>query len=198
MSDLLFKQAESAEEMEQIHRLNHRIFAEEIGQHGQRHDGRLIDKFHSRNRYFIATLHGEVVGMVSAHSGPEFSITSRLTDASVLKALRAPLEIRLLAILPQFRRRSILFGLFWQIRNYARANQYSDLLISGVVERLKMYEKIGFRAIGTAVPCGSAAFVPMRLSMESESGHFVIRERMYGARWQRIHATSLLLGPVVM
>jgi aspartate aminotransferase-like enzyme len=198
MSDLQFKQAETAEEMEQIHRLNHRIFSEEVGQYGQRHDGRLIDKFHSRNRYFIATVDGEVVGMVSAHSGPEFSIASRLTDASVLKALRAPLEIRLLAIVPRFRRRSILSGLFWQIRNYARAHQYSDLIISGIVERLNMYEKLGFRAIGPAVPCGSAAFVPMRLSMESESGHFLIRERMYGARWQRTHATSLLPGPVVM
>jgi hypothetical protein len=56
MSDLQFKQAETIEEIEQIHRLNHRIFAEEVGQHGQRYDGRLIDKFHSGNRYFIADL----------------------------------------------------------------------------------------------------------------------------------------------
>jgi len=198
MSDLQFKQAETVEEIEQIHRLNHRIFAEEVGQHGQRYDGRLIDKFHSGNRYFIATMDGEVVGMVSAHSGPEFSIASRLSDASLLKALRAPLEIRLLAILPRFRRRSILSGLFWRIRNYAREHQYSDLLISGIVERLKMYEKIGFTAIGPAVPCGSAAFVPMRLSLESESIQFLKRERMYGARWQRTHVTSLLPGPVAM
>ena len=112
MLDVHFKPAETAEEIEQVHRLNHSIFAEEVGQHAPTADGRLVDKFHSRNRYFIATLGGELVGMVSAHDGPEFSIAGRLKDLSTLKALRAPLEIRLLAILPRFRKRSILAGLF--------------------------------------------------------------------------------------
>ena len=65
--------------------------------------------------------------------------------------MRAPLEIRLLAILPEFRNRSILAGLFWQVGSYARAHRYSDLLISGILDRLSMYEKIGFRPMGPAV-----------------------------------------------
>ena len=198
MIDVHFKPAESAEEIEQVHRLNHRIFAEEVGQHPRTPDGRLIDKFHSRNRYFIARHGNELVGMVSAHDGPDFSISSRLKDVSALKALRAPLEIRLLAILPRFRKRSILAGLFWQVRSYARAHHYSDLLISGIVERLPMYEKMGFRAMGPAVQCGSAAFVPMRLSLDAALESFEKREQMYGARWRRGHATSLLPGPVAM
>src|SRR5689334_14643924 len=100
MIDLEFKPAETDDEMEQIHRLNHRIFAEEVGQHARTVDGRLVDKFHGRNRYFIASHRGELVGMISAHGGPEFSIASRLNDPGILKSLRAPLEIRLLAILP--------------------------------------------------------------------------------------------------
>jgi hypothetical protein len=198
MSDVQFKQAETAEEIEQIHRLNHLIFAEEVGQHAKTRDGRLIDKFHNRNSYFIATRGGELVGMVSAHDGPEFSIASRLKDVNALKALRAPLEIRLLAILPEYRKRSILAGLFWQVRSYARAHQYSDLLISGIVERLPMYEKMGFKAMGPPIPCGAAAFVPMRLSLDAAAECFSGRERLYGARWQRDHATSLLPGPVAI
>ena len=80
MGDVQFKKAETAEEIEQIHRLNHRIFAEEVGQHAKARDGRLIDKFHTRNSYFIATRGGELVGMISAHDGPEFSIASRLKE----------------------------------------------------------------------------------------------------------------------
>jgi aspartate aminotransferase-like enzyme len=198
MVDVRFKPAETAEEIEQIHRLNHRIFAEEVGQHPRTSDGRLIDKFHTRNRYFIATRGSELVGMVSAHDGPEFSIASRLKDVSALKTLRAPLEIRLLAILPRCRKRSILAGLFWQVRSYARTHHYSDLLISGIMERLPMYEKMGFRAMGPAVPCGAAAFVPMRLSLDAAPEEFERREQLYGSRWRRGHSISLLPGPVEM
>jgi len=196
ITGIQFKQAETAEEFEQIHRLNHRIFAEEVGQHERTSDRRLVDKFHSRNRYFIARRGHELVGMISAHAGPEFSIASRLEHPSVLRALRAPLEIRLLAILPQFRNRSILTGLFWQVRSYARANRHSDLLISGIVERVSMYEKIGFTPMGPAVRCGAAEFVPMRLSLDTAQERFVGRERMYGARWRRGQKISLLPGPV--
>ena len=43
MTGMQFKQAETPDEIEQIHRLNHRIFAEEVGQHSRTPDGRLID-----------------------------------------------------------------------------------------------------------------------------------------------------------
>jgi aspartate aminotransferase-like enzyme/predicted N-acetyltransferase YhbS len=198
MVDIHFKKAETAEEFEQIHRLNHRIFAEEVGQHERTRDGRLIDKFHDRNHYFIATLNREVVGMISAHDGPEFSIASRLRDTGILTAMRAPLEIRLLAILPEYRNRSVLAGLMWQVGSFARANHYSDMLISGIVERLPMYRKIGFRPMGPAVRCGAAEFVPMRISLESAGKQFIRRERMYGGRWRRMHTISLLPGPVAI
>src|ERR1035441_5240255 len=102
MTQIQFKRADTADEMEQIHRLNHSIFAEEIGQHPKTEDGHLIDRFHDRNLYFVGCKDGEVIGMVSVHDGPEFSVASRLRDASQLAALRAPLEVRLLAIRPEF------------------------------------------------------------------------------------------------
>src|SRR5258707_10166243 len=155
MAGMQFKEAETPDEIEQIHRLNHRVFAEEVGQHARTADGRLIDRFHDQNRYFIACKSGALVGMVSVHDGPEFSIASRLKDLSVLRELRAPLEIRLLAILPKFRKRSILAGLFWQVANYGRTRHYSGLLISGIAEPLPMYWKLGFRPMGPAGPTGA-------------------------------------------
>src|SRR6266568_107347 len=196
MTGILFKQAESADEIEQIHRLNHQVFAEEVGQHAPTADARLVDRFHDRNRYFVAEKDGTIVGMISVHPGPEFSIASRLSDKSPLAALRAPIEVRLLAIQPEFRERSVLAGLLWQVNHYAKAHDYSDMLISGIVERVPMYRKMGFEPMGPAVPCGAASFVPMRLSLESPTAEYLNRERLYKLRWQRNHAVSLLPGPV--
>ena len=198
MEDIQFKQAESCGEIEQIHRLNHCIFAEEVGQHAKTADGLLIDKFHSRNRYFIATSDGRLVGMVSVHDGPDFSIASRLSDKSVLAHLRAPLEVRLLAVLPEFRKRSILAGLFWQVFHYAQDRRYSDLLISGITERVPMYIKLGFRPMGPPIGDGAAAFLPMRMSVEPSNTRLQIKSRLYEARWNRSHSMSLLPGPVAI
>jgi predicted N-acetyltransferase YhbS len=196
MAGFEFRRAQTDVEFDAIHRLNHRIFAEEIGQHGRRADGRLIDKFHEQNAYFVASRDGELVGMVSVHAGPEFSIASRLRDAGALTELRAPLEVRLLGILPEFREGAVVAGLMSQVDAYARGHGYSDLLISGIEEREPMYRKLGFRAMGPSVACGEAAFVPMRLSFDAPPPEFRHRERMYRARWQRQHTVSLLPGPV--
>jgi aspartate aminotransferase-like enzyme len=196
MAGILFKEAETPFEIEQVHRLNHLVFAEEIGQHATTSDGYLIDRFHQRNHYFIALKDGALVGMVSVHDGPDFSISSRLSDASVLRHLRSPLEVRLLAILPDLREGSLLAGFLWQVNAYAKAHGYSDLLISGIVEREPMYARLGFRPLGPPVRCGAAEFVPMRLSLESPPPEFTSRVRLFGSRWQRNHALSLLPGPV--
>ena len=65
-----FKRAETADEIEQIHRLNYRTFVEEIPQHTAQEPGRLVDKFHAKNTYFVAVSEGSVVGMVCFHDQP--------------------------------------------------------------------------------------------------------------------------------
>src|SRR6266481_4738868 len=101
-----FKQAETAAEFEQIHALNYSTFVREIPQHADPGDGRLVDKFHSKNLYFVALRGARIVGMISAHDQPPFSVATRLPDPGVLVAADVrPLEIRLLAIEPRERRR---------------------------------------------------------------------------------------------
>lgn len=182
MTGIQFKKADTAQEIEQIHRLNHQVFSVEVGQHPTTEDGRLIDRYHLQNRYFVAKSGDALIGMISVHDGPDFSIQSRLRDSSILGQMRAPLEVRLLAIVPEFRQRAILIGLFVEVWNYAVERRYSDLLISGIVERVPMYRKLGFRAMGEAVPCGSAAFVPMRLQLDPAPPEALVRSRLYEAR----------------
>jgi aspartate aminotransferase-like enzyme len=162
----VFKRAETRQEIEQIHRLNFRTFVNEIPQHPDTGSGVLVDKFHTKNAYLIVLREGRVVGMVSAHDQPPFSVADRLREPEVLdRPGTRPLEVRLLAIEPDERNSTMFFGLIWSLYEHARTNGYTHLFISGVAERVGLYERLGFVPLGPAVPCGSASFVPMMLTI---------------------------------
>ncbi|HTZ56774.1 MAG TPA: aminotransferase class V-fold PLP-dependent enzyme [Acidobacteriaceae bacterium] len=199
--DLIFREATSRDDLLQICALNHRTFAEELGQHPVVPSGLLIDRFHDRNRYFVAAWRDEVVGMISAHSGPEFSVARKLKNSEVLQEFPNPLEVRLLAIARHVRNRTLLAGLFWMVYEYAVARRYSHLLISGVVDREPMYRKLGFQALGPAVQEGSASFIPMVMEIGGGSINPPKRAISFERHWSRIHAQHkppilLLPGPV--
>lgn len=177
----LFKWAETAEEFEQIHRLNYRTFVGEIAQYPDPGTGILVDKFHHKNRYLIAVKQGRVVGMVSAHDQPPFSVTERLSDPSLLqRAGMRPLEVRLLAIEPAERNTLMFIGLIWALYNHAQATGHTHIVISGITSRVKMYERLGFVTLGPAVPYGSAAFVPMMLTV----GQLPPRMQQLKVQWE--------------
>jgi aspartate aminotransferase-like enzyme len=159
--DYVFKRAETSQELEQIHSLNYRTFVTEIPQHVDPGDGRLVDKFHDKNAYFIVLFEGRVIGMVSTHDQPPYSVADRLKDPSILQRPGTrPLEVRLLAIEPGKRNTPITVGLLMLVYEHARQNGYTHLYISGVEDRLPMYEELGFEPLGPAVRCGQARFVP--------------------------------------
>ncbi len=184
----------------QIHALNHRIFAEEIGQHHTEESGLLVDRFHAGNRYFVAVRNARVIGMISAHAGPAFSVTRRLPDRAILERFERPLEVRLLAIEPEERDRTVLAGLLWQVHDYAVSQGFSDLLISGIEARERMYRKLGFRALGPAVVEGAARFIPMAMSLSEQMRANRARVKLFERRWKRHNErpamVSLMPGPV--
>jgi aspartate aminotransferase-like enzyme len=162
-----FKLAESDHEFEAIHRLNYRTFVEEIPQHPASGSGLLIDKFHDKNVYFIALRDDQLVGMVSAHGQPPFSVASRVKDPSIFERPGSrPMEVRLLAIEPGERNSAVVVGLLYTFYEFARDHGYTDLFISGVVERVGLYQRLGFTPLGQAVACGAASFIPMRVTFE--------------------------------
>jgi hypothetical protein len=163
-----FKRAETDDDFEQIHRLNHRTFVEELGQHPPPGSGRLVDKFHGKNVYFVALTAGQVVGMISAHDQAPFSVADRLAEPELLcRPGINPLEVRLLAIEREHRSGLVLAGLLWSMLEFAN-RRYTDVFISGVMERAGMYERLGFRALGPAVRSGMAEFIPMSMKLPVE------------------------------
>ena len=168
-----FKQAGTEEEFDQIARLNHAVFAAELGQYGLRPDGALADKFHARNTYFIALHAREVVGMVAVNAAPPYSIAEKMTDPGVLDELGQITEVRLLAIKPEHRKGAVLRGLLWPVLQFSRRSD--TLVISGRVEEQAMYRKLGFVPLGPAVASGGAMFIPMMAPIQAILRH--ARER---------------------
>lgn len=162
----VFKRAEVPHEFEQIHQLNYRTFVSEIPQHADTGNGRLVDKFHEKNSYLIAVRAHRVVGMVSVHDQPPFSVADRLCDPALLfRDGSRPLEVRLLAIEPACRGSTVIVGLLYSVYEYAKARSHSHLLISGIEDRLSMYQHLGFEPLGPAVLCGAARFIPMSVTV---------------------------------
>lgn len=160
-----FKRAESSSEIEQVHSLNYATFVREIPQHADPGIDRLVDKFHEKNVYFIALRDERVVGMLSVHDQPPFSVADRLPDPAMLGApgIR-PLEIRLLAVHSAERHGTVFAGLAWSVMRHVQQTGHTHLFISGFEERLSMYEGLGFKALGPAVGAPGARFVPMCLA----------------------------------
>lgn len=166
-----FREARSEREFEQIRRLNHSAFAGELGQHAARPDGRLVDSRESTSRFFVALCDEQVVGMVCASTTPPFSVESRLPDASQLDTLPTPhCEVRLLAIEPAHRHTLVISGLLLCLLRAVLEQGAGTLLISGVAGRVEMYQRLGFRPLGPAVPQGQASFVPMALRLDELPG----------------------------
>jgi aspartate aminotransferase-like enzyme len=198
----VFKRAETPEEFEQIHRLNYRTFVAEIPQHHDTGDGRLIDKFHDKNTYFIAMRQDLVVGMISVHDQPPFSVADRLPDPSILSRPGSrPIEVRLLAVAPEQRKSTVLMGLVCQFYEYACAQGYTHAYISGIEDRIPLYQQFGFEPLGPAVRCGEACFVPMGITISqlvhvNEQRAGMWRKRMGRRRASRREPVCLLPGPV--
>ena len=162
----IYRHAETEQDYEQIRRLNHAAFAEELGQHDPREDGRLIDRFEARSRYLMALDGERLAAMICWSMERPFSAESRLRDPGVLDELPQPVcEVRLLAVAREYRHTAVFAGLLAKLLEELRTAGAATLLISGVEERAGMYERMGFRALGPAVPQGAARFVPMALRL---------------------------------
>ncbi len=201
----LFKQAESKQEFDEVHCLNHRTFVDEIPQHEATGTGILIDKFHHKNVYLIAKREERVVAMVSAHDQPPFSVADRLPQPEILyKDSTRPLEVRLLAIEPGERNNTLFFGLIWTLYAYAQKHGYTHLFISGVAKRLGLYQRLGFVPLGPAVGRGEASFVPMMQVVGQLPEKLEHMKKMWETRLNKVapnsptEAVCLLPGPVTM
>jgi aspartate aminotransferase-like enzyme len=161
-SQLTFKVATEDREFEQIHRLNHRTFVDEIPQHAAREDGLLVDRFHEENTYFLCLDGEQLVGMVAARGNRPFSLDSKLEDLDrYLPDGVSVCEIRLLAIERERRKGRIIQGLLTNLAHYCIGMGYDAAIISGNIHEERLYRRLGFVPFGPRVGTPEASYQPM-------------------------------------
>ena len=69
----------------------------------------------------------------------------------------------------------------WAIHEHAIEHGYRYVLISGLGQRRRMYERLGFRVLGEIVRKGAADFIPMLSILSALPQHI----RLDLDRWQR-------------
>lgn len=166
-SPYIFKIADQPWEIEAIHRLNHRTFAEEIPQHEASGDGMLVDKFHDENIYAICLAGEELAGMVALRVQRPFSLDAKLPDLdSYLPPGRHWCEIRLLAVEKKHRGTAVTVGLLKTVTREGVVRGCDAVVISATTRQLKLYKHMGFVPFGPLVGREGAWYQPMSLSME--------------------------------
>ncbi len=160
--------AATANDFEQVFRLNHATFAAEIPQHAPRVDGRLIDRFHAENEYIICKHGEEVIGMLALRAERPFSLDAKLPDLDAhLPPGRRICEIRLLAVKPAWRHRGVLVSLVRALARRCAERRYDYAIISGTTRELKLYQHLGFTPFGPLTGAGQAMFQPMQIAVEA-------------------------------
>ncbi|BDQ34663.1 GNAT family N-acetyltransferase [Pseudodesulfovibrio portus] len=164
---IIYRPATSEADYKRIHALNHRIFSDEIGQHAPAESGLLIDKFHDKNHYIVAEREGEIIGMICAHWRPPYSVADKYPGIlSHLKESVFPAEVRLLAIIPEYRHTTVAWRLMRHLSQALLERGVDTIVISGIEEQKATYEKIGFKAVAPAVRCGEAFYYPMIMTKD--------------------------------
>lgn len=163
-----FKIATEGWEFEAIHRLNYKTFVEEIPQHATNADGRLVDRFHAENTYFICIQGKQLLAMVCLRSARPFSLDQKLANIEqYLPAGKRLCEIRLLAVESEVRNGRVTLELFRFLARHAIERGYDLGIMSGTTRQAKLYARLGFVAFGPVVGEGEATYQPMYLSLNT-------------------------------
>ena len=167
MGSYKFKIADNSWEFEQIHRLNYRVFVEEIPQHPHNNERILVDRFHDQNAYVIGLRGQYLLGMLAFRDKRPYSLDEKIENLDqYLPTGRIMCEMRLFAIEPDYRTGPVLRGLFEKGLAYCLSQGYNLGVVSGTVRQLKMYSRIGFQPFGPLVGTPEALYQPMYLTLE--------------------------------
>lgn len=165
---LKFRIASEDWELEAIHRLNYKTFVEEIPQHRENSEQRLVDKFHAENTYAICLEDDRLVGMVCGRSQRPFSLDQKVPNLDAhLPAGRKVLEVRLLSVEKDYRTGQVFCGLVRLLAQHFRERGCDLAIISGTTRQTRLYAHLGFQPFGPLVGSGEAQFQPMHLTLET-------------------------------
>lgn len=153
-----------------IARLNHDTFAMELGQYEASKNGRKTDRLHATNLYVVAYAADELVGMLAMTLPNTATVSTFKRLATITEDLRDNLyktvEIRLLAIKPEHRGQGLYNHLILFVLQYCDQHNIERIIISGIANKVPLYEYMGFKTISEPVAEGKAVYYPMLLTRQ--------------------------------
>lgn len=189
MDGLSVKFADEQWELDEICKLNHQTFSDEIKQHEATASGLLIDKFHSENKYIICLDSEEIVGMLAIRDVRPFSLDHKLDNLEeYLPPHQSLCEIRLLTVKPKYRSSKVFYLLFKEV--FMLAGNYDFILISGILSQQKLYRSIGF------VPFGPLVGDEVKYQPMYSSSDFFLKSRHNQLANKFTNRVNMLPGPV--
>ena len=173
METMIIKLANDLDEFMQIHQLNYKTFVEEIPQHKQNEEKKLVDKFHDKNHYIIAKRGEKVVGMVCYNLQRPFSLDAKIDGfETYLPKYKRLAEIRLLSVSPDERNPRVSYRLLQYLCHELIVKGTDMAVISGTTNQLRLYSRIGFIPFGPRVGTAEALFQPMFITLKELRNDF--------------------------
>ncbi|WP_369241885.1 aminotransferase class I/II-fold pyridoxal phosphate-dependent enzyme [Streptomyces sp. R21] len=149
------------EDLEWIHELRHRVYAEELGQHAPHPAGRLRDGLDGDNVYLVAARGAARIGFVSL-TPPwvgRYALDKYLTrDELELLTEDEPFEVRILTVEPRWRHTAAAPLLMYAALRWIAARGGRRVVAMGRTELLDMYRAVGLSPVGRTVHSGALTF----------------------------------------
>jgi histidinol-phosphate/aromatic aminotransferase/cobyric acid decarboxylase-like protein/GNAT superfamily N-acetyltransferase len=177
---------------EQIYRIRHEVYADELGQHSLNSARSLRDALDAGNVYLVIKAAGTMAGFVSitlpGHAG--YSIDKYFARETLPFPFDDGLfEIRLLTVLKNHRGRDLAMLLMYAAFRWVESHGGSHVVAIGRREILELYLKGGLRPVGKSTRCGEVTYdllhapiSDIRATVHNFSGMLA---RLEGkARWQ--------------
>ncbi|MER5710667.1 aminotransferase class I/II-fold pyridoxal phosphate-dependent enzyme [Streptomyces sp. NPDC002122] len=176
-------------DLDWIHELRHRVYAEELGQHPVDPSGRLSDGLDGDNVYLVAARGETRIGFVSL-TPPwvgRYSLDKYLTREELPELTEeAPFEIRVLTVEPRWRSTAAAPLLMYAALRWVAARGGRRVVAMGRTELLDMYLAAGLRPVGRTVRSGAVTFEVLNGSVAELTR--TVGER-HGRTLERLRAT---------
>ncbi|MGP4043899.1 aminotransferase class I/II-fold pyridoxal phosphate-dependent enzyme [Streptomyces sp. 2A115] len=161
MAGVLQLRAATPEDLEWIHELRHRVYAQELGQHAPDPSGRLRDGLDGDNVYLVAARGAARIGFISL-TPPwlgRYALDKYLTrDELPLLTEDDPFEVRILTVEPRWRATAAAPLLMYAALRWIAARGGRRVVAMGRAELLDMYLAAGLRPVGRTVHSGALTF----------------------------------------
>ena len=176
----------------EIYKLRHQIYALELGQHHANPEHELKDLLDEYNIYVKATVAGKVAGFVSiTPPGRRYSVDKYFRrDVFPFHFDSGLYEVRLLTVLPEYRRKPMIAALLmYAALRWVEAQGGKRIVAIGRQEVLSLYAKAGLRSLGHSARSGAVTYELLAATVEeiraNASRHTKILERLKaGTEWK--------------